>query len=86
MPSAVSHDRKSIEKFVIEQIETIGAEPDQISLSATLDELGLDSLDVVELSQRVKKEMGIPVGPKDFAGAVTISGAVEVICRRAGVG
>jgi acyl carrier protein len=51
-------------EFVIEQVEATGAAPDQISLTAKLDSLGLDSLDVVEISQRVKKELGIPVSPK----------------------
>lgn len=86
MSAALSkHDRKSIEEFVIEQVEAIGADPDLISATATLESLGLDSLDVVELSQGVKKQMGIAVSPKDFADAVTISDAVGVICGRAGI-
>jgi acyl carrier protein len=86
MSSAVSaHDRKSIEEFVIEQVEATGAGREQISGSATLEALGLDSLDVVELSQGVKKQMGIAVNPKDFVEAVTISDAVAVICARAGI-
>jgi acyl carrier protein len=87
MPTAMSaRDRKSIVEFVIEEIAATGADPGEISLAATLESLGLDSLDVVELSQRVKRELGIPVGPKDFGDAVTISDAVAVICDKAGIG
>jgi acyl carrier protein len=86
MSTAISaRDRKSIVEFVIEEIEATGADPGEISLAATLESLGLDSLDVVELSQRVKRELGIPVGPKDFVDAVTISDAVAVICDKAGI-
>jgi acyl carrier protein len=86
MSFAVSmHDRKSVEKFVFEQVEATGADPDQISHSVTLEDLGLDSLDVVELSQGVKKQLGIAMHPKDFVDAVTISDAIAVICSRAGI-
>lgn len=80
-----AHDRKLIEEFVIDQVEATGADLDLISPTATLESLGLDSLDVVELSQGVKKQMGIAVSPKDFIDTVTISDAIGVICRRAGI-
>ncbi|HEY3607368.1 MAG TPA: acyl carrier protein [Pseudonocardiaceae bacterium] len=86
MSAALSgYDRKSVEEFVIEQVEATGADPDLIATTATLESLGLDSLDVVELSQGVKKQMGIPVSPKDFVDALTISDAIAVICRQAGI-
>ncbi|MDT7729675.1 MAG: acyl carrier protein [Actinomycetota bacterium] len=78
------HDRNSVHEFVINQIESIGVEADSISLDATLDTLGLDSLDVVELSQSVTKNLGINVGPKDLADAETISDVLAVIHKRAG--
>ena len=83
--SVSTHDRASIQEFVLDQVEAAGAEPGLVALTATLEDLGLDSLDVVELSQSVKRQLGIAVGPKDFAGAVTIADAVDVVCLRAGV-
>jgi acyl carrier protein len=80
------HDRESIEQFVAEQIEAAGVDPALISPTATLDSLGLDSLDLVELSQGVKKVMGIPVSAKDFVHTENISDVIGVICRRAGIG
>lgn len=86
MSAAVStHDRASIQEFVLDQVEAAGADPELVSTTATLEDLGLDSLDVVELSQSVKRQLGIAVGPKDFVGAVTIADAVDVVCRRAGI-
>ncbi|MFC9279109.1 acyl carrier protein [Streptomyces collinus] len=80
-----THDRKRIQEFVISQIESIGVEKESVSLDDTLDTLGLDSLDVVELSQTVKKKLGIPVKPGDFVNTVTISDVLSVICERADI-
>ncbi len=86
MTAAMSElSRKSVEEFLIEQVATIGVDSGEISSAATFESLGLDSLDVVELSQSVKKNLGIPVSPKDFVEAETISDAVAVICRQAGI-
>jgi acyl carrier protein len=86
MSAALSaYDRNAIEEFVLEEVEAAGADPGLISLAATLESLGLDSLDVVELTQAVKKRTGIAVKPKDFIDVVTIGDAVAVVCRRAGL-
>lgn len=76
-------DRASIEEFVISQIVAIGVESDSISLDVTFDDLGLDSLDLVELGQSVKKNLGIKIEPKDFVDATTISDVLAVIHKRA---
>lgn len=78
-------DRPTVEQFLLEQVEAAGVAAEDITLEGTLESLGLDSLDVVELSQSVKKEFGIPVAPQDFLQARTISDAVSVVCRLAGI-
>lgn len=83
--AASTYDRKSIEEFISEQIAATGVDPGAISPAATFDSLGLDSLDVVELSQSVKKNLGVAVSPKDFVDAETIADAITVICQRAGI-
>jgi acyl carrier protein len=82
--ASYTHDQNAVREFVVEQIQSVGVEPDAISLDATLESLGLDSLDVVELSQSVKKHLGIAVSPKDFSEAVTISDVLSVIRDRSG--
>lgn len=72
----------TIEAFVVEQIIAMGVEPGDISPDATLTAMGLDSLDVVELSQAVKKHLQIQIVPKDFANARMLSEAVAVILER----
>jgi acyl carrier protein len=73
----------AIEAFVIDQITAMGVETATISPDATLTAMGLDSLDVVELSQAVKKHFLIQITPKDFENATTLSEAVTVIRERA---
>jgi acyl carrier protein len=86
MSTVVStYDRDAIEELVLEEVEAAGADPALINPEATLESLGLDSLDVVELSQAVKKKTGIAVKPKDFVDAETIADAIAVVCRQAGL-
>ncbi len=82
---ATKHSRDSIDTFVRTLIQDMGVEASEISESANLEDLGLDSLDVVELSQGVKKQLLIPVAPGDFANVVTIADAVTLIAEKAGI-
>lgn len=78
-------DAAAIETFLTEQIESFGTDATDISLTATIADMGLDSLDIVELSQVVKKSLGIPVAPRDFLTVETLGDAVAVIIDKAGL-
>ena len=80
-----THDSNSIQEFVFSEIQSIGPEVGSVSPESTLESLGLDSLDVVELSQSVKKNLGIAVNVNDFIGAVTVSDVLALVCERAGI-
>ncbi|MFE3543477.1 acyl carrier protein [Nocardia sp. NPDC059177] len=79
-------DREKFEEFVTEQVLAIGVESSEIRPQATLEDLGLDSLDVVELSRSLTREFEIVVKPVDFEDATTISDLIDVICKVADVG
>ncbi|MEV7186357.1 acyl carrier protein [Kitasatospora sp. NPDC093102] len=74
-------DRTAIEKFVVDALVDLGVEREDIVDDAALDELEIDSLDMVELSQSIRKKLGIPVKPKDFDQLYTV-GEVLALCRR----
>ncbi len=76
-------DEQTIATFVDDQIEAFGVDRDDINPDAGFEELGLDSLDLVELSQAAKKKLGINIKPKDFIGTVTVADAVAVINAKA---
>jgi acyl carrier protein len=85
MAGSIRYEASSIQEFVMGEISAYGVEVGNVTPEATLEELGLDSLDVVELSQSVKKKLGILVAPKDFADTKTLSDALRVIYGRAGL-
>ena len=45
--------------------------------------MGLDSIDDVELTQAVKKQLMLQVKPKDFENAATLQDAVDIIREKA---
>jgi len=61
----------------------MGVPASTVKLDAKIDSMGLDSLDVVELTQAVKKQLMIPVKPKDFENAATLQDAVDIIREKA---
>jgi acyl carrier protein len=81
--SSATFDRTVITKLVIEQVEELGTELGEVTLDAPLEGLGLDSLDIVELGQRVRRELGITVAAKDFVEARTVGDVVGVITQKA---
>lgn len=76
---STSYDRSAINDFVHREFREMGVEEDRLTPDATLDELGLDSLDVVELSQAASKKLGITIGQDDFAETKTLEEAVGVV-------
>ena len=77
MPVAATQEQ--IGKRIMEALVEFGAEPDQLSLEATLEELEIDSLDLFELGQILNQEFGIEVDPEDFENVQTLGDAYEIL-------
>jgi acyl carrier protein len=77
--------RESIDAFVVDSIAEFGADRELITPAATFDDLEIDSLDLVELIQAVKKEFGIQLRPREFDETRTVAGALDIIYRAAGI-
>ncbi|OUM91532.1 MAG: acyl carrier protein [Caldibacillus debilis] len=61
-------------------VDRLGVEESQVTPEATFkDDLGADSLDVVELVMEMEDEFGITVSDEDSEKIVTIGDAVEYI-------
>ena len=73
----------SLEEFVTQQVIDMGVPASTVKRAATLVARGLDSFEVGELTQAVKKQLMIPVKPKDFENAATLQDAVDVIREKA---
>ena len=73
---------QAIELTIAEEIERLGVERSDITRDATLAELDLDSLDLVEIVQMVESKWAVRFDPQDFAGVETVGGAIDLVsCR-----
>ena len=71
---------EAFEKFTQQAVDILAVEPSQIVPEATFgDDLGADSLDLVELVMALEEEFDIEVGEDELKDIRTIGGAFELI-------
>ena len=75
---------ETIQARVFEALEEFGAEPDAIAADATFEQLDVDSLDIVELTQIIKEEYGVEITQDDFPKLKTVADVVSLVAERAG--
>ena len=56
-----------------------GISSDHVTPETTLESLALDSLDFVELTLTLDRELGIEIDPNDFGELVTVGDAIDFI-------
>lgn len=62
--------------------ELFRLDPARVTLEAHLaDDLGIDSIDAVDLLYRVERLTGLKIGAEDFRGVRTVGDLVEAIAR-----
>ena len=70
------------ELVVTELCELADLTPEQLTDEATMEELDVDSLDLVELSQIIDERYGVTLKREDFKEIRTVGAAIEVIINR----
>jgi acyl carrier protein len=75
---------QDIETMVMESLAQFGADPDALTREATLEEVDVDSLDLVELTQAVEDEYDIDLENADFKKVKTVGDVVELVVERVG--
>ncbi|MFF0150261.1 acyl carrier protein [Micromonospora sp. NPDC005203] len=70
--------------MVLNQGAELGVEPAAVTLTARLDGLGLDSLDIMEMSQQVRRGLGVTLSAKDFAETACFRGAHDQVTAAVG--
>ncbi|MEV5148125.1 acyl carrier protein [Streptomyces sp. NPDC052727] len=78
-------DHAAIEKFVHDALVELGVDEADIFPDAALDDLEIDSLDMVELAQTIKKDLKVSVKPKDFDGLDTVRQILKLCYEKAGL-
>ena len=68
-------------RVVAAVVEVCGSDPEVLADDATLDTLGIDSLDLLEIAVAVEQEFDVEVDAEAFEGVRTFGQAVAVFER-----
>jgi acyl carrier protein len=77
-------DVDSIEQRVFEVLRDYADDPASVSADTKLEEIGVDSLDLVELGQMVDDEYGIELTEEHFQDVTRVGDVIRVIRSRVG--
>ncbi len=73
---------QSIEDTLFDAIADVGPERSDITRESTLEDLDLDSLDLVEIAQLVQEIWGVEFEPQDFVDVKTVGDALDLVASR----
>jgi acyl carrier protein len=82
MTTDTTVSREQVLETFREQLGGFEVKPEDVSEDASFDSLGLDSLDIVELSVRVEDVYGIDIEEDDLEDVWTIGNAIDVVLRK----
>ncbi|HXF32049.1 MAG TPA: phosphopantetheine-binding protein [Solirubrobacterales bacterium] len=82
MATQVSSD--NVEKTIYDGLVELGTERDALSREATLEDLDVDSLDLVELAQIVEDEYGVELKGDDVKDVKTVGDVIDLVVAKAG--
>jgi len=84
MATTTTTTPQSIEDTVVESLVNFGAEADAITRDATLEDIDVDSLDLVELTQVVEETYDIDLEGSDFKTVKTVGDVVDLVVAKVG--
>lgn len=75
-------NRAQVEERLIELLVSMGPERSDIRPEATLEELDIDSLDLVELGQVAEEEFGVTLEVEHLKDVKTVQDALDAVATR----
>ena len=81
MPTQVSPE--NVEKTIFDGLVELGTERDQLSRDASLEDIDVDSLDLVELAQIVEDEYGVELKGDDVKDVKTVGEVIDLVVAKA---
>lgn len=75
---------ENVEKVIFDGMVELGTERDELSREATLEDLDVDSLDLVELAQIVEDEFGVELRGDDVKDVKTVGEVIDLVVSKAG--
>jgi len=82
MTETTAVSREQVLETFRNELKGFEVNPEQVSGDSSFDALGLDSLDIVELSVRVEDVYGIDIEEDDLEGVATIDNAIDVVLKK----
>jgi acyl carrier protein len=73
----------NVEKTIFDGLVELGTERDQLAREATLEDLDIDSLDLVELAQIVEDEYGVELRGDDVKDVKTVGEVIDLVVAKA---
>jgi acyl carrier protein len=80
MPTDVTTE--NVEKTIYDGLVELGTERDELSREATLEDLDVDSLDLVELAQIVEDEFGVELKGDDVKDVKTVGEVIDLVVSK----
>jgi acyl carrier protein len=74
--------REHVLETIREQLKSFEVKPEDVKPDVSYDSLGLDSLDLVELSVRIEDEYGIDIEEDDLKDVWTIDNAIDIVLKK----
>jgi acyl carrier protein len=81
MPTQVSPE--NVEKTIFDGLVELGTERDALKRDASLEDLDVDSLDLVELAQIVEDEYGVELKGDDVKDVKTVGEVIDLVVAKA---
>jgi acyl carrier protein len=74
---------ENVEKTIYDGLVELGSERDKLSREASLEDLDIDSLDLVELAQIVEDEFGVELRGDDVKDVKTVGAVIDLVVAKA---
>lgn len=74
---------EAVESRIVEALASFGPDVEQVTRTATFEELDIDSLDLVELAQIVEDEWGVELKGDDMKSLKTVGDSIDLVVARA---
>jgi acyl carrier protein len=75
---------ENVEQTIYDGLVELGTERDRLSREASLEDLDIDSLDLVELAQIVEDEYGVELRGDDVKDVRTVGEVIDLVVAKAG--
>ena len=84
MTEAKTVTREHVLETIRTELASFEVKPDDVAPDVSYDSLGLDSLDLVELSVRIEDAYGIDIEEEDLKEVWKIDDAIDVVMKKLG--